>query len=284
MAGGTLLRPVRLTQPRQTRGGTDDPAHRTLNADPAASSARPCGHRPAAVRRQPRHAARASPRPAAEAPAREKPDRRAFRTASYSVLHSVYLPTPEPPGPGECAGSARNKPSGELPDLFTRKARKTIVTGAPACMMTLYLFSPWYPSPCLYILSPPTALPSRCPGPPPRGRPRGRTARQAGRARRPAAGGKGAGKRRPAGRKRRDSGRYRQPRLCVTNCESPKLARKFPEFEAEMALTPAEKGELASLLYPEIPGGIPPAIKIPGNGEKRAHANAGPYSASHLRR
>ena len=31
---------------------------------------------------------------------REEPDRRAFRTASYSVLHFVYLPTPEPLDPG----------------------------------------------------------------------------------------------------------------------------------------------------------------------------------------
>jgi hypothetical protein len=68
---------------------------------------------------------------ARETPPRESRTRRPFRTASYSVLHSVYLPTPESPGPGECAGSARNKPSRELPDLYTCTARKTIVIGAP---------------------------------------------------------------------------------------------------------------------------------------------------------
>src|SRR5271165_7257690 len=64
-----------------------------------------------------------------------------FRTASYSVLLSVYLPTPEPPGPGECAGSARNKPSRELPDLYTRTARKTIVIGAPGKLLRVFIFS-----------------------------------------------------------------------------------------------------------------------------------------------
>jgi len=32
--------------------------------------------------------------------AARKPDRPPFRTASYSVFHFVYLPTPEPPDPG----------------------------------------------------------------------------------------------------------------------------------------------------------------------------------------
>ena len=68
--------------------------------------------------------------PAAGGPGAGKPDRRTFLTASYSVLLYVYLPTPVPPGPGECAGSARNKPSRELPDYYTRTARKTIVIGA----------------------------------------------------------------------------------------------------------------------------------------------------------
>jgi len=34
-----------------------------------------------------------------ETPPRESRTRRPFRTASYYVLLSVYLPTPEPPGP-----------------------------------------------------------------------------------------------------------------------------------------------------------------------------------------
>ena len=52
------------------------------------------------------HAASLSQRPPPEAPRRsgdpprESRTRRPFRTASYSVLLSVYLPTPEPPGPG----------------------------------------------------------------------------------------------------------------------------------------------------------------------------------------
>jgi len=58
--------------------------------------------------------------------------------------------------------------------------------------------------------------------------------------------------------------------------ESPrKLARKFPNSRRN-GVDSCQKGELASLLYPEMPGGNSPAIKIPGNGEKRAHANAGP--------
>src|SRR5271165_2127940 len=112
-------------------------------------------------------------------------------------------------------------------------------------------------------------LPSR-PGPPPEGarevvRP-GRRAARGGLRR----AGKGGGKRRPAGRKRRDSARYRCPRLSVTNCAE--LARKFPNSRRN-GVDSCQKGELASLLYPEIPGGNSPAIKIPGNGEKRAHAN-----------
>src|SRR6516225_5045586 len=86
----------------------------------------------AASRGQPVAApAAGGPGAGAETPPRESRTRRPFRTASYSVLLSVYLPTPEPPEPGECAGSARNKPSRELPDLYTRTARKTFVIGAP---------------------------------------------------------------------------------------------------------------------------------------------------------
>src|SRR5271157_2437080 len=81
------------------------------------------------------------PAPERETPPRESRTRRPFRTASYSVFLSVYLPTPEPPGPGECAGSARNKPSRELPDLYTRTARKTIVIGAPGKLSCVFIFS-----------------------------------------------------------------------------------------------------------------------------------------------
>ena len=63
--------------------------------------------------------------------ARSLQDRRTFLTASYSALFYIYLPTSVPIGSGECAGSARNKPSRELPDYYTRTARKTIVIGAP---------------------------------------------------------------------------------------------------------------------------------------------------------
>ena len=40
------------------------------------------------------------PAPERETPPRESRTRRPFRTASYSVLLYVYLPTPEPPDPG----------------------------------------------------------------------------------------------------------------------------------------------------------------------------------------
>jgi hypothetical protein len=55
-----------------------------------------------------------------------------------------------------------------------------------------------------------------------------------------------------------------------------KLARKFPDTRRN-CVDSCQKGELASLLYQEIPeGNSLREIEIPGNGEKRAHANAGP--------
>src|ERR1700691_5420581 len=59
-------------------------------------------------------------------------------TSSPAIPHRQLLCVPfripadtGTPGLGECAGSARNGPSRELPDLYTRIARKTIVIGAP---------------------------------------------------------------------------------------------------------------------------------------------------------
>jgi len=123
--------------PAAATNGTHDPAHGTLNADPAASSTRfrrACPHRDqrqAASRGQrvTAPAARAAGRvghattPPAEARrlknghvarrwagsgqpgrrlaryTRTLQDQRTFRTASYSVLLYVYLPTAEPPDP-----------------------------------------------------------------------------------------------------------------------------------------------------------------------------------------
>ena len=116
----------------------------------------------------PHHAVGRSPRPrrrpsrrSGRPPPRESRTRRPFRTASYSVLLYVYLPTPEPPGPGECAGSARNKPSRELPDLYTRTARKTIVISAPGKWLRLFIF-PVVSYPCLHIsVLQPSSFPAR---------------------------------------------------------------------------------------------------------------------------
>jgi len=112
---------------RQPRSPPGNPGHRTLNTAPPPLSARSwrrrrCRHEAVdpAPRGQPVAvpAAEGPPRPSGGTTAAREldPDRRRFLTASYSVLLYVYLPTPVPPGPGECAGSARNKPSRELPD------------------------------------------------------------------------------------------------------------------------------------------------------------------------
>jgi hypothetical protein len=184
------------------------------------------------------------------------------------------------PGPGECAGSARNKPSRELPDLYTCTARKTIVTDARQ-MMT-YIYFPVVPSAYMYMsaLQPSPSLPGPSPRVP------ARSCGQAGGPREAAGGAeKGAGKRRPGG-----PGKARWRTVSVATAvrdelrePARKLARKFPDSRRN-GVDSCQKGELASLLYPEIPGEIPRQIRIPGNGEKRAHANAGPYSASPLRR
>ena len=119
-------------QPRyRRRTPTGPPAGRPAQL-PGAADRVPCTTPKASRPCRGHHRGKAEdPAPARGDPAARKPDRRTFLTASYSVLLYVYLPTQVPPGPGECAGSARNKPSRELPDLYTRTARKTIVIGAP---------------------------------------------------------------------------------------------------------------------------------------------------------
>jgi len=149
-----------------------------------------------------------------------------------------------------------------------------------------FIHVPVFLSLLLFLYQPPSLQPpALAPHPRPRGCPRGRTARQAGRARRPAAGGERCGEK--AGR-RAEKARWRTVSVpAAVRSElresARKLARKFPNSRRN-GVDSCQKGELASLLYPEIPGEISPVIKIPGNGEKRAHANAGPYSASPLRR
>src|SRR4051812_2567834 len=118
MAGG-IVKKGRFTQP----SGGHGPPGRSRAPDAGCGpggifTAVSPGPARSAVGWQPHRAARASPRPPPETPGAEGPDLRTFLTASYSVLLYVYLPTPEPPGPGECAGSARNKPSRELPDYI----------------------------------------------------------------------------------------------------------------------------------------------------------------------
>ena len=218
------------------------PCTGTLKATAPSSSARSGGHlrcppSPAGRAAQParrRARSRGSRAGAGDTPSRESRTRPIFRTVSYSVLHSVYLLTPEPPGPGECAGSALNKPSRGLPDLYTRTARKTIVIGAPR-HDDLYLFLRGSRLLSCTSLPLPTAPPPPpAPGPRPRGCPRGRTARQAGRARRPAAGGKRRGQKAAGGPEKARWRTVSVPAAVRDELrESPEIGAEIPEFEAK---------------------------------------------------
>ena len=131
------------------------------------------------------------PAPARGDPAARKPDRRTFLTASYSVLLYACLPTPVPPDPG----NAQAVPGINLRVNSQTNIRAQLVKQSYSARQAnddLYLFSLWWPSPCMY-LSAPQRPPLPAPASP-RGCPRGRTARQAGRARRPAAAGKAGAK------------------------------------------------------------------------------------------
>src|SRR5216683_859416 len=109
---------------------------------------------------------------------------------------------------------------------------------------------------CLYMFQGPASRPQ--PSPP---RVAARPYGQAGAVREAAGGGAGKarGKRRAGG-----AGKARWRTVSVPAAvrdelrESPrKLARKFPDSRRN-GVDSCQKGELASLLYPEMPGGIPP--------------------------
>ena len=87
-----------------------------------------------------------------------------------------------------------------------------------------------------------------------------RVAGRGGRRAREGPGGKVRGDRGAAGRKRPGGGRYSWPLLCVMKCAGParKLAQKFLDSRRN-GVDSCQKGELTSLLYPEMPEGNSPA-------------------------
>ena len=109
-------------------------------------------------------------------------------------------------------------------------------------MITLYLFSPVVARLLYVYLCPPTPRPSRprpsAPASAP-GCPRGRTARQAGRARRPAAGGKRRGRKAAGGPEK--ARRRTVMAAAAVRYELRGIRAEIPRIRGEKALTPPKK-------------------------------------------
>ena len=273
---GEALHPVR----RRLRVARDDAAHRTPDADRAASPARLRRGLPAsrsAGRRIVRPGLHRSQPP--EAPARDS------RTGGRSLPPAIPYPfTPAcrhryPPGPG----NVQAVPGINLRVNSQTNIRAQLVKQSYSARQAndlTYLFSVWRPFSCMYLLVSPAVSP-QFPAVPRRGgckavRPGGRVAR-GGRRRAGKVGAKG-GRRAGKGAVADGKGSRGCPSRITRDSRgnSPNSRRK--------GVDSPEKGEIASLCTRKYRGEFPREIKIPGNGEKRAHANAGPYSASPSRR